>query len=131
MSWSRLPPPPRRTVGCKSETRRSCGASIRVGSRGGSERRRRSRVAEFPDGDAQSLRLVGEVVLDSSARKMHDADWQQFEHRVVALERRCLGMSGPVWLERDLWHLPGGRPFRGDQFGALWRAGTAPEHVAE
>ena len=39
---------------------------------------RRSRAAEFPNGDPEALRLVGEVVLDSRAREMHDADRHQF-----------------------------------------------------
>src|SRR5215470_17979615 len=89
----------------------------------------RSRSAESPDRDAKALRLVGEIVLDSRARKMHDADWQQFEHGVVALEGCCLGMLGPVRLERDLWHLSGGRPFGGDQLRALWRAAMDQDHV--
>src|SRR6516164_7476494 len=72
---------------------------------------RRLLGAEFPNSDAEPLRLVSEVVLDSRAREMHDADRQQFEHGVVALEGRCLGMLGPVRLEGDLWHLAGGRPF--------------------
>ena len=38
---------------------------------------RRSRGAEFPDSDAEPFRLVGEVVLDSRTREMHDADRQQ------------------------------------------------------
>jgi hypothetical protein len=33
-----------------------------------------SRAAEFPNGNAEPLRLVGEVVLDSRAREMHDAN---------------------------------------------------------
>ena len=32
--------------------------------------KRRSRAAEFPDRDAEPLRLVGEVVLDAGAREM-------------------------------------------------------------
>jgi hypothetical protein len=59
----------------------------------------------------------------------HDADWQQLEHGVVAPEGRCLGMLGPVRLERDLWRFPGGRPFGGDQLGALWRAAMDQDHV--
>ena len=39
-----------------------------------------SRAAEFPNGNAEPLRLVGEVVLDSRAGEMHDSDRQQFEH---------------------------------------------------
>src|SRR6185295_19621591 len=84
--------------------------------------RRRSRAAELPDRDTEPLRLVGEVVLDSRARKVHNADRQEFEHGVVALEWGRLGVSRPVGLEGDLWHLAVGRPFGGDQFGAFRRA---------
>src|ERR1700752_2824075 len=63
----------------------------------------RSRAAEFPNGNAEASRLVGKVVLDSRAREMHDADWHQFEHGVVALEWRCLGLCGPVRPERGPW----------------------------
>src|SRR6185312_14415030 len=90
---------------------------------------RRSRSAEFPNGDAEAFRLVGEVVLDSRAREMHDADRQQFEHGVVAPEGCCLGMLGPVRLERDLRHLPGGRPFGSDQLRTFWRAAMDQDHV--
>ena len=38
---------------------------------------------------------------------------------VVALERRCLGVLGPVGLEGDLRHLAVVGPFGGDEFGAL------------
>src|SRR6478672_3159173 len=128
MSWSRLPPPPRRRVACNGETRRSCGeatpSSVVLKMAG-----RRSRAAEFPHRDAEPLCLVGKVVLDSRAREMHDADRQQFEHGVVALEGRCLGMFCPVRLESDLWHLPAGRPFGGDQFCALWRAAMDQHHI--
>ena len=89
----------------------------------------RSRNAEFPNGDAEPLCLVGEVVLDSRARKMHDTDRQLFEHGVVALERGCLGVLCPIRFESDLWHFAGGRPFGGDQFGALWRAAMDQDHV--
>src|SRR5467141_3946810 len=90
---------------------------------------RRSRSAEFPNGDPESLRLVGKVVLDSRPREMHDADRQQFEHGVVAFERRRLGMLRPVRLESDLRYLAGGRPFGGDQLGALWRTAVDEDHV--
>jgi hypothetical protein len=46
--------------------------------------------------------LVGEVVLDSVAGEDQDADWQGFEHGIVALEGRGLGMCGPVGTECDL-----------------------------
>src|SRR5439155_12339709 len=113
--------PPRRKFGHSVETRRSCGVGtstlvVRKVAR------RRSRAAKFPNGNAEAFRLVGKVVLDSRAREMHDADRNEFEHGVVALERRRLGMLRPVGLESDLRHLPVGRPFGGDQFGAFWRA---------
>src|SRR5258705_10704771 len=63
---------------------------------------RRSRSAEFANGDPESLRLVGKVVLDSRPREIHDADRHQFEHGVVAPERCRLGMLRPVRLESDL-----------------------------
>jgi len=100
---------------------------LRVG--GSEDGRRRSRAAEFPNGNAEASRLVGKIVLDSSAREMHDADRHKFEHAVVALERRRLGVLGPVRLEGDLWNLPGDRPFGGDQFGTLWRAAMDQDHV--
>src|SRR6516165_8151909 len=53
---------------------------------------RRSRSAEFPNSDPEASGLVGEVVLDSGAREMHDADRQQFEHGVVTLEGSCFRM---------------------------------------
>src|SRR5262245_27851174 len=60
---------------------------------------------------------------------MHDADWQQFEHGVVALEGCSLGVLCPVGFEGDLWLLPGGRPFGGDQLRTLWRAAMDQDHV--
>ena len=75
---------------------------------------RRSRAAEFPNGDAEAFRLVGKVVLDSRTREMHDADRHQFEHGVVAPERRRLGVLRPVRLESDLRYLAVNSPFGGD-----------------
>ena len=48
---------------------------------------------------------------------------------VVALERCRLGVLRPVRLEGDLRHLAVGRPFGGDQFGALRRAAVDQNHV--
>src|SRR6516162_6313653 len=112
MKRLRLPPPPRRRFGHKIETRRSCGDAAAPGGR--KESKRRVCAGELPNRDAYAFRLVGEVVLDSRAREMHDADWQECEHGVVTLEGRCFSVRGPVGLERELWHLPGGRPFGGD-----------------
>jgi hypothetical protein len=36
--------------------------------------------------------LFGKVVLDARAREVHDADRQDCEDRIVALERRGLGV---------------------------------------
>ena len=61
--------------------------------------------------------------------KTHDADRQHFEHCVVALERRGLGVLGPVGLEGDLRHLAVVGPAGGDQLGALRRAAMQQHHV--
>src|SRR4051794_7935750 len=44
------------------------------------------------------FRLVSEIVLNSRAREMHDADRQKLEQGIVPLERRRFGMLGPIWL---------------------------------
>ena len=51
------------------------------------------------------------------------------EHGVVALERGGLGVLRPVGLEGDLRHLAVGRPFGGDQLGALRGAAVQQHHV--
>src|SRR6185312_993837 len=91
--------------------------------------RRRLRAAELPDGNAEPLRLVGEIVLNSRAGEVHEADRQQFEHGVVALEWCCLGVPGPIRLESNLWYLAVNSPFGGDQFSAFWRAAMDQDHV--
>src|SRR5258705_6006168 len=104
---------------------RRCNSALVVWKMAG----RRSRGAEFPDGNAETFRLVGKVVLDSRARKMQDADRQQFEHGIVASERCRLGVLRPVRLESDLRYLATNSPFGGDQFGALWRTAMDQDHV--
>jgi hypothetical protein len=83
------------------------GYSARLGSRTDREwpcRRARSRVsgADPPDGDAELASLVGEIALDSGSWEHHDANRQRFEQRVVAPERRGLGVLGPIRL-KAIW----------------------------
>src|SRR6201997_1511660 len=108
----------------EAESRR-CNSTLVVWKMAG----RRSRGAEFPNGDPETPRLVGEVVLDSRPREMHDADRQQFKHGVVASERCCLGVLRPVRLESGLRHLAATRPFGGDQLGALLGTAMDKDHV--
>src|ERR1700758_525464 len=108
----------------EAESRR-CNSTLVVWKMAG----RGSPGAEIPNGDPETPRRVGEVVLDSRPREMHDADRQQFKHGVVASERCRLRMLRPVRLESDLRHLAVGRPFRGDQLGALWRTAVNEDHV--
>jgi hypothetical protein len=84
-----------------------------------SGRHLRAPLAELPDRNAELPRPVGEIAMDASAGEHHDADRQDLQHRVLVLERRGIGVLCPVGLERDLRHLAIGRPFGGDQFGAL------------
>src|SRR5690606_20443650 len=81
-----------------TETRRHAFAFRRIS---GSVGRRRSRAAcsETPNRNSELARLVGEVFLDAGSGKDDDADRQDFQHRVIALEWRRLRMLGPVWLE--------------------------------
>ncbi len=81
---------------------RRCKAQLLVESSGIRRRRSRAAAPELPDRDAELLRLVSEVVLNAGAGEHHDPDRQHFQHRVVAFERRGLGMPGPVGLEGDL-----------------------------
>ena len=52
-----------------------------------------------------------------------------FEHPIVALERRGLGVPGPVRLEGDLRHLAVVGPAGGDALGALRRTAMQQHHV--
>src|SRR3546814_5938127 len=79
------------------------------------ERWRRLRAAELPDRDAELAGLVSEVVLNARTREVHDADWQDVEHLVVALKRCCLGVLRPVGLEGDLRHVAMIGPTCGDR----------------
>src|SRR3546814_4774823 len=93
------------------------------------ERWRRLRAAELPDRDAELAGLVSEVVLNARTREVHDADWQDVEHLVVALKRCCLGVLRPVGLEGDLRHVAMIGPTCGDALGALWAAAVQQHHV--
>src|SRR5882762_8032704 len=114
-----------RTCSRKEVELRRCNSTSVVWKMAG----RRSRSAEFPDGNAEAFRLVGEVVLDSRPREMHDADRHQLEHGVVAPERCRLGMLRPVRLESDLRYLAVNSPFGGNQFRAFWRTAMDEDHV--
>ena len=46
---------------------------------------------------------------------MKEPNGQNFQHRVVALERRRLGVPRPIRLERDLRHFAAVCPFGGDE----------------
>ena len=94
-----------------------------------SNRRSRAALVERPHGDAEFARLVGEVRGDPRAGESDDADRQHVEHLVVALERRRLGVLGPVGLEGDLRNLSMIGPFRCDALGALRRASVQQHHV--
>src|SRR3546814_17627749 len=93
------------------------------------ERWRRLRAAELPDRDAELAGLVSEVVLNARTREVHDADWQDVEHLVVALKRCCLGVLRPVGLEGDLRHVAMIGQTCGDALGALWDAAVKPPNV--
>src|SRR5579885_1299689 len=58
-----------------------------------------------PDRDAELTRLVGEDCRNARAGSDDDADRQGFEHLVVALEGRGLGVTLPSRLEGDLRHV--------------------------
>src|SRR5208337_1018034 len=65
-------------------------AQRRAGGRGAKRR---------PPGDRERGCLVGEIAGDAGAWEDDDAGWQDFEHAVVALERRRLAVAGPVRLK--------------------------------
>ena len=76
------------------------------------------------DRDAELAGLVREIVLNPGSGEVDDPDRHGVEHRVVALERRCLGVLGPVGLEGDLRDLAVAGPFRGAAFvvdGGIYR----------
>jgi hypothetical protein len=82
--------------------------------------RLRATIAEFPDGDAELSRLVGQVLLDAGAGEDHHAERQYVEHLIVALEGCCLGVFGPIGFEGDLGHhLAVVGPAGGDTLGGL------------
>src|SRR5690606_18370345 len=81
-------------------------SSSQVSATGTAARRRRLRAAvELHDGDAELAGLVAKVFLNPRPRKNENADGQDVEQRVVALEGRGLAMLRPVRLEGDLRHL--------------------------
>src|ERR1700737_2464232 len=76
--------------------RRSCAASCLRGRR---------LIAELPHRDAELAGLIGQVSGDARPREYDDPDRQYGKNLIVALERRGLGVTGPVGLEHDLWDL--------------------------
>src|SRR6266851_7465573 len=92
-------------------------------------RRSCTALAGLPDRDAHLLRLVGEVGRYAGARENQHPDRQDIQYRIVALERRCLGVARPVGLECDLRHVSVVGPSRGDAFGALRAAAMHEDHV--
>jgi hypothetical protein len=60
--------------------------------------RRRSRHCRTPNQNTDLSRRVGEVGRDARAREDDDPDRQDGQQRIVAFERRCLGVAGPVGL---------------------------------
>lgn len=81
------------------------------------QRSRAAPFAEIKGLDAKLPSLVCEIVLDACAGEDDDADGQDIEDLIVALERGGLGGACPVRLEGDLHDLAGLGPFGGDQFG--------------
>ena len=96
-----------------------------------SRRKRRSRAAfpETPDRNAEHPCLVGEIGGDARARADDDSDRQDFEHPVVAFERRGFAVARPFGLEDDLWRLAVVGPAGGDAFGALRRSAVEQHHA--
>ena len=80
-------------------------------------RRRLSATGKLPDRHSELPRLVGEIALNAGAREDYDTDRQDFEHLIVALERRGLRVLRPIGLESDLRHLSIVGPLGGDEFG--------------
>ena len=74
---------------------------------------------EAPHRNPELPRLVGEVGGDARAGESDETGGQRFEHLIVALEGRRLGVLGPVGLEDNLRDLVVIGPTGGDALGAL------------
>ena len=85
--------------------------------------------AEAPDRNAHLAGFIGEVGRDARARKRDQAGRKRFEHLVVALERRGLGVPVPIGFEHDLRHLAVIGPAGGCAFGAARRPAMKQHHV--
>src|SRR6266540_5788144 len=92
--------------------------------------RRRSRAAVLADRDAKLLRLVGEIGRDAGTGEYDDADREDVEDPVVALERRGPGVAIPVRPKDDLRDLAVVGPASGDALGTLRTAAMQQHHVA-
>ena len=92
----------------------------RCETRVASEKGRHLRAAVMlEDRNTQLAGLVGEVVLDPSARENEHTDRQDVQHRVVALKRSRAAALGPVRTKGDLRHFAVIGPSGGDEFCAL------------
>lgn len=69
--------------------------------------------------DTQLAGFVGKVLLDPGAGEDENADRQDVQHRIVALERGRAAVLGPVGPKGDLQHLAVIGPAGGDEFRAL------------
>ena len=78
----------------------------------------------MPSLRALSARLRG----NAGAGEDNEADRHGFQHLIVALERRRLGVTCPIGLEDDLRDLASFGPAGGDALGASWasRHASAP-----
>jgi hypothetical protein len=92
-------------------------------------RRRVSAPGEHHDPDAERAGPVGEILLNPGAGEDEDADRQHVQHGIVSLERRRLGVLGPVGPEGDLGHLAVICPTGSDQFGSLRRPAVQQHHL--
>lgn len=62
----------------------------------------RLRTSKPPNRNAHLTRLVGEVLEDARSREDDDTDRERFEQCVIALEGRCILVTGPIRFEGDL-----------------------------
>src|SRR5271166_3203186 len=94
--------------------------SVRQSSRERNVERRRSRAAvKPPNGNAEFLRLVGEIRRDAGTGEDNDTNWQNVQHLIVPLKRRCFAVAGPVGFESDLRDLSIVSPTGGDAISAF------------
>lgn len=86
------------------------------------QRSRAAPLAEVKGFDAELAGLVCEIVLDACAGEDEDADGEDIEDLIVALEGGGFGVACSVGFEGDLHNLAGLGPFGGDQVGTARRS---------